>query len=95
MCSSDLLLWTTKISCPSRGLGMPETLPVMLALAGPNIGRETPKPVAVKATDKFKPEVRIGDPTVVEYMQSNAIPVAEVDPAKSTEARKATPKARK
>lgn len=90
-----VLLWTTKISCPSRGLGMPETLPVMLALAGPNIGRETPKPVAVKATDKFKPEVRIGDPTVVEYLQSNAIPVAEVDPAKAGEARKPAPKAKR
>lgn len=90
-----VLLWTTKISCPSRGLGMPETLPVMLALAGPNIGRETPKPVAVKATDKFKPEVRIGDPTVVEYMQSNAIPVAEVDPAKTGEAKKPAPKAKR
>jgi hypothetical protein len=90
-----VLLWTTKISCPSRGLGLPETLPVMLALAGPNIGRETPKPVAVRATDKFKPEVRIGDPTVVEYMQSNAIPVAEVDPAKAGDVRKSAPKGRK
>jgi hypothetical protein len=90
-----VLLWTTKISCPSRGLGMPETLPVMLALAGPNIGRETPKPVAVKATDKFKPEVRIGDPTVVEYLQSNATPVAEVDPAKAGEVRKPAPKAKR
>lgn len=90
-----VLLWTTKISCPSRGLGMPETLPVMLALAGPNIGRETPKPVAVKATDKFKPEVRIGDPTVVEYLQSNTIPVAEVDPAKAGELRKPAPKAKR
>ena len=90
-----VLLWTTKISCPSRGLGMPETLPVMLALAGPNIGRETPKPVAVKATDKFKPEVRIGDPTVVEYLQSNTIPVAEIDPAKAGELRKPAPKAKR
>ena len=90
-----VLLWTTKISCPSRGLGMPETLPVMLALAGPNIGRETARPVAVKATDKFKAEVRIGDPTVVEYMQSNAIPVAEVDPGKSADAKKPAQKAKR
>ena len=76
-----VLLWTTKISCPSRGLAMPETLPVMLALAGPNIGRETPKPVAVRATDKFKPEVKIGDPSVVEYLENNKVPVAEIDPS--------------
>jgi hypothetical protein len=74
-----VLLWTTKISCPSRGLAMNETLPVMLALAGPNIGRETPKPVSIKATDKFKPEVKIGDPTVVEYLQNNKVPVLEID----------------
>lgn len=88
-----ILLWTTKISCPSRGLAMPETLPVMLALAGPNIGRETPRPVSVRATDKFKPEVKIGDPTVVEYMENNAVPVAEVDmnKAKTDSSQKKTP----
>jgi hypothetical protein len=85
-----VLLWTTKISCPSRGLAMPETLPVMLALAGPNIGRETPKPVAVRATDKFKPEVKIGDPTVVEFLENNKIPVAEIDPA-TAKTQKSTP----
>lgn len=76
-----VLLWTTKISCPSRGLSMPETFPVMMALAGPNIGRETPKPVAVTATEKFKGEVKIGDPTVVEYLENTKIPVAEIDPS--------------
>jgi hypothetical protein len=77
-----VLLWTTKISCPSRGLAMPETLPVMLALAGPNIGRETPKPVSVRATDKFKGEVTIGDPIVIEYLENNKVPVAEIDQSK-------------
>ncbi|MBI5694069.1 MAG: hypothetical protein HZC55_28675 [Verrucomicrobia bacterium] len=79
-----VLLWTTKISCPSRGLAMPETLPVMLALAGPNIGKETARPVAVRATEKFKPEVKIGDPTVVEYMENTKIPVAEIEPGKAS-----------
>ena len=83
-----VLLWTTKISCPSRGLAMPETLPVMLALAGPNIGRETPKPVSTSATDKFKAEVKIGDPTVVEYMENIKIPVAEVDASKENTQKK-------
>lgn len=73
-----VLLWTTKISCPSRGLAMKETLPAMLALAAPYIGRETAKPVSVKATDKFKPEVKIGDPKVVEYMENTPVPVVEM-----------------
>lgn len=76
-----VLLWTTKISCPSRGLAMTETLPTMLTLAGPYIGRETAKPVSVTATDKFKGEVKIGDPSVVEYLEKTAIPVAEAPPA--------------
>lgn len=81
-----VLLWTTKISCPSRGLAMNTTLPAMLALAGPHIGRETAKPVSIKATDKFKPEVKIGDPTVVEFMEKNAVQVIEApasDPKKA------------
>jgi hypothetical protein len=75
-----VLLWTTKISCPSRGLAMNETLPVMLTLAGPHLGRETAKPVSVKAADKLKPEVKIGDPTVVEYLQKTEGQVLEVSP---------------
>jgi hypothetical protein len=87
-----VLLWTTKISAPSRGLAMKETLPAMLALAGPHIGRETARPVAVKATDKFKPEVKIGDPTTIEFLEKNAVPVIE---APAVDARKAKPPAAK
>lgn len=72
-----VLLWTTKISCPSRGLAMNETLPTMLAIAGPHIGRETPKPVSINASDKFKPDVKIGDPTVVEYLEKKDLPIVD------------------
>ncbi len=91
-----LLLWTTKISCPSRGLAMPETLPAMLALASPYIGRETARPMSVRASEKFKAEVKIGDPQVVEYLQSTPLPVANAPEAKPGEsvgrAKKAAPK---
>lgn len=76
-----VLLWTTKISCPSRGLSLPETLPVMLTLAGPHIGRETARPVHVTAADKLKPEVKIGDPTVIEYLEKNPLPVIDASNA--------------
>ena len=85
-------LWTTKISCPSLGLAMPSTLPAMLALAGPHIGRETAKPVSINATDKFKPEVKIGDPTVVEYLENTKIPVIEVPASPVAPKKKAAPK---
>jgi hypothetical protein len=73
-----VLLWTTKISCPSRGLMLPEVLPAMLAIAGPNIGKETAKPVWINASDKFKPEVKIGDPKVIEYIDTMPLPVVEM-----------------
>ena len=76
-----VLLWTTKISCPSRGLAMDATMPAMLALAAPYIGRETAKPVSLRATEQFKTDVKIGDPQVVEYLESTPIPVAEPPPA--------------
>ena len=72
-----VLLWKTKISCPSRGFWLADTLPVMMTLAGPNIGRETAVPVAVRASEKFKPEVILGDPTVLEYLTNTPISVAE------------------
>ncbi len=78
--SKKVQLWTTKISCPSRGLALPETLPAMLALAGPHIGKETAKPVQIKAADKFKPEVKIGDPITVEYMEKTPLSVVEINP---------------
>jgi hypothetical protein len=72
-----VLLWTTKISCPSIGLAMDQTLPTMVAIAGPNIGRDTAKPVWVNASDKFKPEVKIGDPKLVEYLDHGQLPIVD------------------
>ena len=71
------LLWRTKISCPARGLVMADTLPTMVAIAAPYIGRETGAPVWVNASDKFKPEVRIGNPKFEGYLDSTPVPVYE------------------
>ncbi len=71
------LLWRTKISCPARGLVLADTLPTMLAIAAPYIGRETDRPVWVNASDKFKPDIRIGNPKVEEYLDS--VPVPAID----------------
>jgi hypothetical protein len=64
----------------------------MLALAGPYIGRETAKPVSLKATEEFKAEVKIGDPTVVEYLDNTPLPVIEADPRPARKSAPATPK---
>jgi hypothetical protein len=76
--SQKVLLWTTKISAPSRGHAFAEVLPSMLALAGPQVGRETARPVVVTAGERFKAEVKIGDPTVVESGEPPAVSVTEV-----------------
>ncbi|MFZ9746542.1 MAG: hypothetical protein ACO3G4_07925 [Opitutaceae bacterium] len=78
--SQKVLLWTTKISAPSRGHAFAEILPSMLALAGPQVGRETARPVGVTAGERFKAEVKSGDATVVEGGESPAVPVTEVTP---------------
>jgi hypothetical protein len=82
------LLWNTKISCPSIGLNLVEALPAMMVLAAPHIGRETARPVSVKAEDKFKPDVKIGDPTIVEYMSQSPGTVIEAAPSTATKTKK-------
>ena len=72
-----VLLWNTRMSCPSRGFWLPEVLPAMAVMAGPFIGRETDRPMWVKATDKFKPSVEIGDMKLVEYLRGAEKTVVE------------------
>ncbi len=61
------LLWMTRISCPSRGFAMHDVLPTMLAIAGPNLGRETSRPVWVNASDKYKPNVELGETKLLDF----------------------------
>jgi hypothetical protein len=77
-----VLLWNTRISCPSRGAWLPDAMPAMLAMAAPHIGRETTKPVWVRATEKFRPEVQLGDPKVVEYIERANPKVIEIGPSR-------------
>jgi len=76
-----VLLWNTRISCPSRGFWLPEALPAMLAIGGPFIGRETNKPVWIRATDKFKPDIKLGDPKLIEYLERQQSTIVEAGPS--------------
>ncbi|ACB73876.1 hypothetical protein Oter_0586 [Opitutus terrae PB90-1] len=62
-------LWSTRISAPSRGFWLPEALPPMLVMASPFFGRETAQPVWIDASEKFRPEVILGDPRFVDYVE--------------------------
>jgi len=71
-------LWETRIACPSTGLALETTLPMVIAAAGPNIGRETDRPVWVDASDKMKGHVEIGDVKVLEYLDPEQHPVIDL-----------------
>ena len=75
------LLWKTKISCPATGLVMADTLPTMVVIAAPFIGRATSLPVWVNAADKLKPRVRLGNPKVEEYLGSGELRVYDQNAA--------------
>jgi len=71
------ILWRSNICCPARGFEMAETMPTMLAIAAPYIGHDTPRPVWIKASDKFKPNVQIGNLKLEEYLDSGQLPVVD------------------
>lgn len=62
-------LWITRIACPSLGFSLPDALPSMLALAGPNLGRETARPVRVVVPRRERPTVKYGELQVVEFLK--------------------------
>jgi hypothetical protein len=53
----------------------------MVMIAGPNIGRETVRPMWVRASDRFKAEVKFGEPKLEEFLDSGDLPV--IDASKS------------
>lgn len=82
------ILWRTRIACPSRGLNMADTLPKMVTIAAPLIARETEVPAWIRATDRYKPVVTIGDPVVEEYLGSEPLPVVDESTSRSGGRRK-------
>lgn len=73
-----VLLWNTRISAPSRGFWLPEALPPMLVMGSPFFGRETAQPVWIDASEKFRPEVTLGDPRFVGYVERGESAVIDV-----------------
>jgi len=63
-----VMLWETNIACPADGLDVAETLPVMVASAGPMLGKETKRPEWFDEVDKHKAKVTIGEAEMVGYV---------------------------
>jgi hypothetical protein len=70
-------LWRTRISCPSRGLVMDQTLKTMIVMATPFIGRETAQPVWTNASDKYVPNIKLGDPKLEEFIDEGKMPTVD------------------
>jgi len=51
--AEPIVLWQTRIGLAANGKGMSEALPVMVQVAGPQIGRETTKPVLRNIEDRY------------------------------------------
>jgi len=76
------LLWMTRISTPSTGFGMKDVFPTMLAVATPNLGRETERPVWIDASDKYKPDVKLGETQVIGVIEDRKTPPSATEPDK-------------
>lgn len=70
-------LWITRIAAPSLGFDLGAVLPAMLAIGGQQFGRDTPQPVWINASDKFKPNVRMGEIQLLEYLNKEPLPVID------------------
>jgi hypothetical protein len=75
------LLWRTRIASPARGLVMADTLPAMIGIAAPMIAHETKVPAWIRASDKYKPAITIGNPVFEEYLDSG--PLSVIDDSES------------
>jgi hypothetical protein len=79
---TQVLLWNTRIACPTRGLWMADALPIMIAAAGPLIGRETEKPVWRDTAELKKARVEFGELKTLELMQPASPDERAEEPAK-------------
>ena len=73
-----VLLWRTKMTVNSSGISMTESLPSLIASAGPYFGREMPEPVTLTRRMVREGRVEVGTPTVID---DNSTPPAKAPTA--------------
>lgn len=69
-----VLLWSTKVSTDSNGVAMDESIPQLVASAGPYFGHETGGPVRLNRPVVKEGKVLFGVPVVKEYLPPDAPP---------------------
>jgi hypothetical protein len=65
--AEPVALWQTRIGLPASGKSMSSALPVMIATAGPAIGRPTDKPVFLDADRIREGQVKLGELKFLDY----------------------------
>lgn len=68
---TKILLWRTKMTVNSGGVSMTETLPSLVAAAGPYLGREMSEPEILRQRIGREGRVEVGTPTVVSEKSEN------------------------
>lgn len=66
-----VMLWETNIACPADGLDIAETLPIMVATAGPALARETKRPEWLDEVDRHKAKITIGEAEMVGFIDAS------------------------
>ncbi len=64
-------LWQTRIGLPASGKSMSSALPLMIATAGPAIGRPADKPVFLDADRIREGQVKLGELKFLDYEQDS------------------------
>lgn len=75
-----VLLWRTKMTADSRGISMVETLPSLIATAGPYFGREMEHAATPMRRIPRQGRVEVGTPQVVPDTPATAVPPAAKNP---------------
>ncbi len=70
-------LWQTRIGLPANGKSMSAALPVMIAAAGPAIGRPVDKPVFLDADRIREGQVKLGELKFLDYDTATTAPRPE------------------
>jgi hypothetical protein len=80
--TEPIVYWQTRIGLPASGKSMASALPVMVAAAGPAIGRPSDKPVFVDADVAREGQVKFGELKFLDF-ESTTRPAGKSDDGKN------------
>jgi hypothetical protein len=89
------MLWETRFACPATGHNFASAMPQLVKAAALHVGRDTPMPVSINATEQFGGHVELGELKVIGTEPASGTakgnPPAEAKPDKEPKAPARTP----